>query len=63
VRFIKSDFIYWKYDLTAFYSFITKDNINQLISRYTLCTDIGLLSIDMDGVDYWVWEAINVINP
>jgi hypothetical protein len=63
VRFIKSDFVYWKYDLTAFYSFITRENINQLISNYTSCTDIGLLSIDMDGVDYWVWEAINVINP
>ena len=49
--------------LRPYYSFITKDNINQLISRYTSCTDIGLLSIDMDGVDYWVWEAINVINP
>jgi len=63
VRFIKSDFTYWKYDLTAYNSFITRDNINQLISKYTLCTDIGLLSIDIDGSDYWIWEAINVINP
>jgi hypothetical protein len=63
VRFIKSDFIYWKYDLTAYNSFITRGNINQLISGYTSCTDIGLLSIDIDGNDYWVWEAINVINP
>jgi hypothetical protein len=63
VRFIKCDFIYWKYDLTAYNSFITRDNINQLISSYTSCTDIGLLSIDIDGNDYWVWEAINVINP
>ena len=63
VRFIKSGFIYWKYDLTAYHSFITKDNINELIGRYTSCTDIGLLSIDIDGNDYWVWEAINVIHP
>jgi hypothetical protein len=63
IRFIKSDFIYWKYDITAYHSFITKDNINELISRFTNCSDIGLLSIDIDGNDYWVWEAIKVINP
>jgi hypothetical protein len=63
VRFIKSSFVYWKYDLTAYHSFITRENINELIGRYTSCTDIGLLSIDIDGNDYWVWEAINVINP
>src|SRR5215217_8673163 len=26
IRFIKEDFIYWKYDITAYHSFITKDN-------------------------------------
>jgi hypothetical protein len=62
-RFIKSDFIYWKYDLTAYNSFITTENINELISRYTSCEDIGILSVDIDGNDYWVWEAINVIRP
>ena len=28
INFIKRDFIYWKYDITALESFITKDNIN-----------------------------------
>jgi hypothetical protein len=63
IRFIKKDFIYWKYDITACQSFITKENINQLISTYTNCKDIGLLSIDIDGNDYWVWDAIDVIQP
>jgi len=63
IKFIKKDFIYWKYDLTAYHSFITRENINELISRYTNCSDIGLLSIDIDGNDYWVWEAITAINP
>jgi hypothetical protein len=63
IRFIKEDFIYWKYDITAYESFITKENINQLISNYTKCTDVGLLSVDIDGNDYWIWEAINVIHP
>jgi len=63
VDFIRQDFIYWKYDITAVCSFITKDNINQLISNYTKVKDIGLLSVDIDGNDYWVWEAIDVISP
>jgi hypothetical protein len=63
IRFIKKDFIYWKYDITAIQSFITRENINRLISDYTKESDIGLLSVDIDGNDYWVWEAITVINP
>jgi hypothetical protein len=63
IRFIKNDFIYWKYDLTAVCSFITKDNINDLIRQYSPRQDIGLLSVDIDGNDYWVWKAIDVIQP
>ena len=63
IRFIKNDGISWKYDISAYHSFITKDNINELISKFTNCSDIGLLSIDIDGNDYWVWEAIEVISP
>jgi hypothetical protein len=63
IDFIKSDFIYWKYDITAYHSFITRDNINGLINAYTHLEDIGLLSVDIDGNDYWVWEAIDKIKP
>lgn len=63
IDFIKKDFIYWKYDLTAVESFITKENINQLIGNYTQEEDIGLLSIDIDGNDYWVWDSITCVNP
>lgn len=64
IDFIKKDFIYWKYDITAIQSFITKENINTLIGNYTEeVKDIGLLSIDIDGNDYWVWESIECINP
>lgn len=42
---------------------ITRDNINQLISAHHIGGEIDLLSIDMDGVDYWIWDAISCINP
>ena len=45
-------------------SFITKDNINTLIEEEgKISGEIDLLSIDIDGNDYWVWEAIKCINP
>jgi len=63
IEFIKHDDIYWRHNLKAEQSFITRDNINDLISRNGITGGIGLLSIDIDGNDYWVWEAIDVIVP
>ena len=63
INFIKNDFIYWKYDLIAIHNFITKENINKMISDYTKIEDIGILSVDIDGNDYWIWDEINCINP
>jgi hypothetical protein len=60
---IKKDDIYFKYDLTAKRAFITRENINNLISTSDISGEIGLLSIDIDGNDYWVWEAINIVDP
>ncbi len=60
---IKSDDIYWKYNLKAEASFITKDNINQIIINNGIDGEIGLLSVDIDGNDYWVWNSIEVISP
>jgi hypothetical protein len=53
----------WKYNLTAVSSFITRENVNDLFSRAGFSGEIGLLSVDIDGNDYWVWEAIEVVNP
>lgn len=60
---IKSDSIYWRHDLKAVRAFITKENINDLIRSNGITGEIGLLSIDIDGNDYWVWEALDVIDP
>jgi hypothetical protein len=44
-------------------SFVTAGNIDDLISDSGLKGAIDLLCIDIDGVDYWVWEALKVVNP
>jgi hypothetical protein len=53
----------WRYDLKTECAFITKDNINQLIAGKGITGDIGLLSVDIDGNDYWIWDAIDCIQP
>lgn len=60
---IQNEDIYWRYSLTAKKAFITPDNINELILKSGYSGDIGLLSIDIDGMDYWVFEKIDVVNP
>ncbi len=63
ISYIKNDPIYWKHSLKAEHAFLTVENINQIISSNGISGDIGLLSIDVDGNDYWLWEAINCISP
>ncbi len=63
VASIKDDEIVWRYDLQAVAAFISKENINALLKDNGFAGEIGLLSIDIDGNDYWVWEAITVTSP
>lgn len=63
IEYIKKDPIYWAANLKAISAFITKDNINELITANGVKGDIGILSIDIDGNDYWVWKAIECISP
>lgn len=63
ISYIKNDPIYWRYNLKAECAFIDCENINTLIKDNGISGDIGLLSVDIDGNDYWVWKAIDCINP
>jgi len=60
---VQEDSVAWAHDLTVQPAFITRENINNLISSAGFVGDIGLLSIDLDGNDYWIWEAIDVVRP
>jgi hypothetical protein len=63
IDYIKHDDIYWSCNLKAECAFIDRDNINQLLKSNGMVGDIGLLSVDIDGNDYWVWEAIDTVSP
>ncbi len=44
-------------------AFITAENIDVLIQTSGFSGEIGLLSVDIDGNDYWVWKAITCVQP
>ena len=60
---IRRNDIYWQHTLRAECAFITAENINDLIRSAGFANDIGLLSIDVDGNDYWIWKAIEAVSP
>jgi hypothetical protein len=45
------------------HEWITKDNVNGIIEKAGYTGEIDLLSLDIDGIDYWLWKEISVISP
>jgi hypothetical protein len=43
--------------------FITRENIDTLLAKAFPAPEIDVLSIDVDGNDYWIWEAIHSVRP
>jgi hypothetical protein len=60
---LREDALYWRHDLNAVAAFVTAENINQLITQNGFAGDLGILSVDIDGNDYWVLEAIDCVDP
>lgn len=44
-------------------AWITAENVNDVIRDAGIAGDIDLLALDIDGMDYWVWKAIERIRP
>ena len=42
---------------------VTAENINDILRANGFVGVVDLLCIDIDGVDYWIWKAIDVIQP
>ncbi len=53
----------WMYQPLFLCADISPDNVNQLLTGNGISGEIELLSIDIDGDDYWIWTAIEVIQP
>ena len=60
---IRSASWFWKHELEAVQAFVTRENIDELLQRHAPRGELGLLSIDVDGNDYWIWDAIESVDP
>jgi hypothetical protein len=63
IDFIKNDQIYWASNLRAVRHFVDCNNINSIFIENNVPKKIGLLSIDIDGNDYWIWNSISAVDP
>ena len=50
-------------DVIAVNAFLDLQNLEALIESNGLTGEIDLLSIDVDGNDYWFWENLTCISP
>lgn len=60
---IRTSRVYWLHDLRAIRAFVSRENVNDVLRDAGVSGEIGLLSIDIDGMDYWVWDALDVVSP
>jgi len=54
---------YHSYPVIPVNAFVTRENINAILLENNIKGSIDLLTIDIDGNDYWIWDAISVIDP
>ncbi|MGZ3529570.1 MAG: hypothetical protein ACXWNZ_18015 [Vulcanimicrobiaceae bacterium] len=45
------------------HAFIRRENIAEIFATYNVPQEFDLLSIDIDGNDYWVWGALESYRP
>jgi hypothetical protein len=63
MKVCQRSYFYWRYALKARQAFITRDNVNSLLKESGFGPDLAILSVDLDGMDYWVTEAIEGFSP
>lgn len=60
---VRQDPVYWLHDLTALAAFVTAENAVELIEGAGFGGPMGLLSLDIDGNDYWVMKELRRLRP
>jgi hypothetical protein len=53
----------WIFPPKLIEAWVTRENINTLIESNGFSGEVDLFSLDMDGIDYWIWDALFCISP
>ena len=63
VEQIRRSRIYWMHNLKAASAFVTAETIDGLLRANGVEGEIGLYSVDVDGMDHWIWRATTAVSP
>lgn len=61
--YLRSTATYWRNDIQGDTAFITAENIKELLTRNGFYGPLGILSIDLDGNDYWILKELGELRP
>lgn len=63
VERLRESYFYWKHQLSSQSAFINVENINSLLEKSGFDHDLGIMSIDLDGNDYFILSAVTDWRP
>ena len=61
--FFKKDLDTFIYPPKIVNEWITSENINEVILNSGISCEIDFLSLDIDGVDFWIWKKLDAVSP
>jgi hypothetical protein len=61
--YLRSTPTYWRNDIQAETAFVTAENIKELLTKSGFYGPLGILSIDLDGNDYWILRELGDLRP
>ncbi len=44
-------------------AWVDRESVDSLLLHHGFSGQVDLLTLDLDGVDYWIWEALTAISP